>query len=83
MYIAFHGLIGHYVVVYLDDVMVFSKKTKDRVFHLKRIFDPCRKYKISLNPKKSIFAVLEGKLLGHIVSKKGILIDLVRAEIIS
>ena len=35
----------------------------------------CRKYGISLNPKKSNFALEEGKLLGHIISKYGIKID--------
>ena len=83
MDIAFRGLIGHSVVVYLDDVTIFSKKREDHVFHLKQIFDRCRKYGISLNPKKSIFAVLEGKLLGHIISKKGISIDPKRIEVIS
>jgi hypothetical protein len=28
-----------------------------------------------LNPKKSIFTVIKGKLLGHIISKEGITID--------
>ena len=67
MDITFWGLINHSVVVYLDDVMVFSKKIKDRSFHLKQIFDHYRKYGISLNPKKKIFIILEGKLLGHII----------------
>ena len=35
----------------------------------------CRKYGLSLNPKKSHFAVQEGKLLGHLVSAYGIWID--------
>ena len=35
----------------------------------------CRKFGISLNPKKSNFALEEGKLLGHIISKDGIKID--------
>ena len=70
----------HYVVVYLDDVTVFSKRREDHAFHLKLIFHRCRKHGISLNPKKSIFAVLEGKLLGHIISKKGISIDQERVE---
>jgi len=35
----------------------------------------CRKYGISLNPKKSLFGLEEGKLLGHIISKDGIRID--------
>ena len=45
------------------------------MFHLRQIFERCRKYGISLNPKKCVFAVTEGKLLGHIVSKKVISID--------
>ena len=40
----------------------------------------CRKFGISLNPKKSNFALEEGKLLGHIISKDGIKIDLERVR---
>ena len=83
MDIAFRGLSGHYVVVYLDDVTVFSKRREDHFFHLKHIFECCRKYGIPLNPKKRIFAVLEGKLLGHIIPKKGISIDQERFEAIT
>ena len=72
MDIDFHGLIGHSVVVYLDHVTIFSKNREEHAFHLKQIFKCCRKYGISLNPKKCVFAVIEGKLLGHVVSKKGI-----------
>jgi len=43
--------------------------------HLKIVFQKCRKYGLSLNPKKSLFAMDEGKLLGHIISKDGIHID--------
>ena len=57
MDIAFHGLIGHSVVVYLDDITIFSKKREEHAFHLKQIFERCRKYGISLNPKKCVFAV--------------------------
>ena len=38
---------------------------------------------ISLNPKKTIFTVIEGILLGFVVSKEGIMIDLERTEAIS
>ena len=75
MDIYFRGLIGRSAVVYLDDIMIFSKKREEHAFHLRNIFERCRKYGISLNPKKCVFAVTEGKLLGHIVSKKGISID--------
>ena len=75
MDIAFHGLIGRSVVVYLDDITIFLKRREEHAFHLRQIFERYRKYGISLNPKKCVFAVTEGKLLGHIVSKKGISID--------
>jgi len=62
-------------VVYLDDLTVFSKKRGDHLHDLLIVLQHCREHDISLNPKKSIFAVTEGKLLGHIVSKDGIKID--------
>jgi hypothetical protein len=76
MDVAFRGLINKCVVVYLDDVtMVYSKNRTYHIAHLTQIFERCRKYGISLNPKKTIFGVGEGKLLGHIISKDDINID--------
>jgi hypothetical protein len=75
MDISFKGLIGQSMVVYLDDITVYSKKREDHPKHLRQIFERCRKYGISLNPKKTIFIVSEGILLGHIISKDGISVD--------
>ena len=50
--------------------------------HLMRVFKKCRRFGISLNPKKSNFAMKEGKLLGHIISAEGIRIDPKRVEAI-
>jgi hypothetical protein len=47
---------------------------------LRRVFNRCRRYGISLNPKKYVFAVDEGKLLGFIVSKHGMKIEPERTE---
>jgi len=69
------GLINHSVVVYLDDVTIFSKNKKYHLSHLRSVLECCRKYGISLNPKKSIFYVDQGELLGFIVSKHGMMID--------
>ena len=71
------------MVVYLDDVTIFSKKRDKHIIHLKHILDQCHKYGISLNPNKSIFCVTEGKLIGFIVSKDGIMIDPKRAKVIA
>jgi hypothetical protein len=76
-------LINKCVVVYLDDVTVYSKNREDHIQHLTQIFERCRKYGISLNPKKTIFGVEEGKLLGHIISQAGIRIDPERIKAIA
>ena len=75
MDIAFSKEKDKFVVVYLDDITVFSKFDKKHLEHLERIFLKCIKFGISLNPKKSHFAPEEGKLLEHIISKDGIRID--------
>jgi len=83
MDIAFKGLINKTVVVYLDDISVSSKKRSNHLYDLNQIFQRCRRYGISLNPKKSFFALNQGKLLGFIVSKDGIYIDPDRIKEIS
>src|ERR1700735_2074124 len=71
-----------FLVVYLDDLTVFSNSDEEHLYHLKVVFQKCRKYGISLNPKKSLLAMDEGKLLGHIISKDGIRVDPARVEAI-
>jgi hypothetical protein len=71
-----------FVVIYLDDITVFSKYNKEHYHHLKRVFLKCIKFGLSLNPKKSLFSMKEGKLLGHIVSVKGVRIYPGRVEAI-
>jgi len=75
MNIAFMGQVNKFVVIYLDDITVFSKSDQKYLKHLIKVFGRCRKFGISLNPKKSLFVVKEGKLLGHIISKEGVVID--------
>lgn len=82
MDIAFRGLIKKYVVVYLGDIIIYSKKQEDHVLHLKAIFERCQWYRISLNPKKTIFAIEECTLLRFVISLNQIAIDLRRIEAI-
>lgn len=82
MDIAFSKEIHDFLVMYLDDITIFSKSDQQHLDHLRQVFTKCRKYVISLNPKKYLFGLEEGKLLGHIISKDGIQIDPTRIEAI-
>ena len=78
----FGNLLDRCIIVYLDDMTVFSKRRKKHLKVLRKVLQKVREHRISLNLKKSIFAVTEGKLLGHMVSKEGIKIDPERVKAI-
>ena len=67
MDIAFAKEIHEFLVIYLDDITVFSKSNNEHLDHLRQVFIKCRKFGISLNPKKTLFGLDEGMLLGHII----------------
>jgi signal transduction histidine kinase len=66
---SFRDLIQKIIEIYQDDLTVVSKERKDHISHLRIVFERCRKYGISLNPKKSVFGIDKGKILGHIASE--------------
>ena len=75
MDIDFVGLKDKFVLIYLDDLTVYSNIHEEHMQQLRSVFLKCRKFGISPNPKKSQFALSEGKLLGHIVSAGGVKIN--------
>jgi hypothetical protein len=82
MGIPFVGEKDKSIVIYFDDITIFSRYDKEHYHHLKKVFLKCRRFGLSLNPKKSLFAMKEEKLLGNIVSAKGVRIDPSRVEAI-
>jgi len=58
--------IGSTVEVYVDDIVVKSKKLGDLIHDLKIMFGRLRANNIKLNPEKCVFGVPRGMLLGYI-----------------
>ena len=71
----FHDMMHQEVEVYVDDILAKSKIEEDHVQILRKLFERLRKYQLKLNPAKCSFGVKTGKLLGFIVSNRGIEID--------
>ncbi|KAL0461958.1 UNVERIFIED_CONTAM: hypothetical protein Slati_0083400 [Sesamum latifolium] len=68
----FHPQIGRNIEVYVDDMLVKSKKAADHVKDLEETFSVLRKYKLKLNPAKCAFGVQGGRFLGFMVTQRGI-----------
>ncbi|XP_074343051.1 uncharacterized protein LOC141680843 [Apium graveolens] len=76
----FKGQIGKTVEVYVDDMLVKSKKAEDHIADLAEMFQILRKFQMRLNPQKCVFGVESGKFLGFMVNHRGIKANLTKIK---
>jgi hypothetical protein len=60
------------VLSYVDDIVVASKKKTSYISDLVETVTNMRKARLKLNPEKCVFGVMRGKVIGCLVSMKGI-----------
>ena len=68
----FNKQIGRNMEVYMDDMLVKSKKELAHLDDLRETFATLKQYQMKLNPSKCVFRVASGKFLGFMVSQRGI-----------
>ena len=61
-----------YALVYLDDVIFFSKSIEEHIQHIEAVFELLRKVGLKIKLSKCTFLQREVEYLGHIVTEKGI-----------
>ncbi|XP_077222090.1 uncharacterized protein LOC143855929 [Tasmannia lanceolata] len=70
-----HDMIHKEVEVYVDGMIVKAKTREEHAGALRKFFQRIQKFKLRLNPNKCVFGVTSGKLLGFLVSQRGIEVD--------
>ena len=73
--ILFHDMMHRDVEVYVDDMIIKSRDRADHWATLELFFQRIRCFRLRLNPKKCTFEVTFGKLLGYMISERGIEAD--------
>ncbi|CAI7752545.1 unnamed protein product [Closterium sp. NIES-53] len=68
-------LLDECVVVYLDDILIYSRDMKQHIEHLRRVFEILRREKFYVKLSKSEFALKKVQFLGHMVSAQGVHVD--------
>jgi hypothetical protein len=63
---------GRNIFTYVDDIIVASKNKEDHLADLVETFANMRDARLRLNPEKCVFRVRQGKILGYLVSHRGI-----------
>ncbi|XP_047337611.1 uncharacterized mitochondrial protein AtMg00860-like [Impatiens glandulifera] len=71
----FHPYLDKFVVVYLDDIVVYSPTLHEHVEHLRLVFQALRENELYAKLEKSSFAQDEVMFLGHRVKSKCIMMD--------
>ena len=72
MHIALGRQLGRNAKAYVDDIVVKSREARTLIQDLEETFASLNKVDLQLNPEKCVFGVPSGKLLGFLVSHKGI-----------
>ena len=70
-----HDMMHNEVEVYVDDMIVKSKEREGHIINLRKFFERINEYRLRLNPQKCTFRVTVGKLLGFLMSDRGIKVD--------
>ena len=71
----FHDMMHKEIEVYVNDIITKSQERESHSVNLKKLFKRLRKYQLKLNPSKCTFGLTSKKLLGFIVSSRGIEVD--------
>jgi hypothetical protein len=72
-----------FVVVYLDNILVYSKTYDDHVRDVRKVLQALADTKMKIKPEKIEFHRKEVKFLGYIVSREGLKIDKKKIEAIT
>ena len=80
---ALRGLVDDFCIVYLDDILIFSKIEEEHAEHLRLVCDRLRTAELYAKPSKCQFFQKEMEFLGFIVDEQGVRMDPDRVRTIS
>ena len=72
--------LDHGVVVYLDDILIYSKSLKDHKALIKQVLARLERDDLAISLKKSVFHVDTVEFLGYIIGKDGVTMSKKKVE---
>lgn len=71
----FKPFLRKFVLVFFDDILVYSKSLSDHINHLRTVLEIIATHKLYAKMSKCMFACKEGEYLGHVITAKGVHTD--------
>ncbi|XP_050896896.1 uncharacterized mitochondrial protein AtMg00860-like [Lathyrus oleraceus] len=75
MNLIFHPYLDQFMVVFIDDILVYSKSEEEHVEHLRIVLQVLKEKRLYAKLSKCEFWLREVSFLGHVVSGDGIAVD--------
>jgi hypothetical protein len=76
----FREYLDKFVIVFLDDILVYSKSKEEHEHHLRMVLQVIREHQLYAKLRKCSFYQNKIHYLGHIISENGIAVDLGKIE---
>ena len=70
-----HSFLDQFVIVYIDDILIYSKSEREHVEHLRKVLDVLRKEKLYAKKEKCEFSKSKVSFLGHVISGEGLAVE--------
>src|SRR5882724_313963 len=79
----FHDMTDIFVVIYLDDILIFSDSLEDHWVHIQHVLERLHEYNLHSKPKKCLFHTQKIEFLGFLVTPTGISMDTAKTNAVS
>ena len=77
-----HPFIDTYIIVYLDDILIFSSSWEEHMGHIQQVLEKLRAHRLQANMEKCNFAMCSVSYLGFIVDEQGFRMDPSKIEVL-
>eukprot|EP00253_Pinus_taeda_P010363 PITA_10363 len=71
----FHPYLDQFVLIFIDDILIYSRNIEEHCEHLRIVLQTLRKHQLYAKFSKCDFFKEEIQYLGHVISKEGIAVD--------
>ena len=76
----FQKYLDSFVIVFIDDILVYSKNENDHMGHLRVVLQNLKRHQLYAKYSKCEFWLRSVTFLGHIISSEGVEVDLRKTE---
>ncbi len=78
----FFELLDKCVLIYIDDILIYSRSIAEHKVHLKQVFDILNKYNFKLKEKKCALYLKSVEFLGYTVSPSGLHVEQGKVDVV-